>query len=153
MAKKRSKKPSELYPSVPGKCAVCDAPMPSGRRRYCSDACQQHANVAANPSYARKLVRRRDRGVCAICGIDTRRFRRKLPADSPLAALLIERFPPDLWTRVRDWIYIRRSLWEADHVTPVCEGGLYCGLDGYRTLCVPCHRNETAKLAKRRRKS
>jgi 5-methylcytosine-specific restriction enzyme A len=33
-----------------------------------------------------------------------------------------------------------------DHVVPVVEGGGECGLDGLRTLCVPCHRKVTLDL-------
>jgi 5-methylcytosine-specific restriction protein A len=40
--------------------------------------------------------------------------------------------------------------WQADHTVPVAEGGGLCGLEGYRTLCTPCHKRETAALAKRR---
>lgn len=40
--------------------------------------------------------------------------------------------------------------WEADHIVPVVEGGGECGLENLRTLCQPCHRRETAKLAARR---
>lgn len=40
-------------------------------------------------------------------------------------------------------------LWEADHIVPVVEGGGGCGLEGYRTLCVPCHKTHTAALARR----
>jgi len=54
-------------------------------------------------------------------------------------------WPATLWIRWRVEI-----PWEADHVTPVIEGGGECGLDGYRTLCLPCHRRETAALARRR---
>jgi 5-methylcytosine-specific restriction endonuclease McrA len=67
----------------------------------------------------RSLVKRRDKGICALCGVDTN-------------------------TREQGW------RWEMDHVVPVVEGGGLCGLDGYRTLCVPCHKSETAALAKRR---
>ena len=31
------------------------------------------------------------------------------------------------------------ALWDADHITPVALGGGGCGLDGMRTLCLPCH--------------
>jgi 5-methylcytosine-specific restriction endonuclease McrA len=44
----------------------------------------------------------------------------------------------------------RHGSWDADHTLPVVEGGGECGLDGYRTLCRPCHKSETAKLAARR---
>lgn len=41
------------------------------------------------------------------------------------------------------------QLWEADHIVPVVEGGGECGLDNYRTLCIPCHKKETKALAAR----
>jgi 5-methylcytosine-specific restriction endonuclease McrA len=37
----------------------------------------------------------------------------------------------------------RRSLWEADHLTPVAEGGGECGLDNLITRCIPCHKAKT----------
>lgn len=40
--------------------------------------------------------------------------------------------------------------WEADHIVPVVEGGGQCGLENYRTLCLACHREQTAALAARR---
>jgi 5-methylcytosine-specific restriction endonuclease McrA len=43
----------------------------------------------------------------------------------------------------------RRSLWDADHILPVAEGGGQCDLDNLRTLCVPCHREATAQLRQR----
>ncbi len=36
--------------------------------------------------------------------------------------------------------------WEAHHKVPVCRGGLGCEVDGYETLCVDCHKDETRKL-------
>lgn len=39
--------------------------------------------------------------------------------------------------------------WEADHIIPVSEGGGGCGIEGYRTLCIECHRRETGLLAGR----
>jgi hypothetical protein len=38
------------------------------------------------------------------------------------------------------------QLWQADHQVPVAEGGGQCGLENFRTLCVPCHNAETAAL-------
>jgi len=46
--------------------------------------------------------------------------------------------------------YWRRRLWDVDHIVPVVEGGGSCGPEGLRTLCIPCHRSETAKLARKR---
>ncbi len=44
----------------------------------------------------------------------------------------------------------RRSLWDADHIVPVVEGGGECGLANMRTLCLKCHRAVTADLRRRR---
>ena len=41
------------------------------------------------------------------------------------------------------------GVWDADHIVPVVEGGGECGLDNYRTLCLPCHRKVTAQLRAR----
>jgi 5-methylcytosine-specific restriction endonuclease McrA len=43
----------------------------------------------------------------------------------------------------------RRSLWDADHILPVAEGGGECDLQNIRTLCLKCHRVVTAELRSR----
>lgn len=45
-----------------------------------------------------------------------------------------------------------RGAWQADHIVPVAEGGGGCGLDGYRTLCKPCHKEQTKQLMQRLRR-
>lgn len=42
-----------------------------------------------------------------------------------------------------------RTLWEANHVTPVIFGGGMCGLDGLETLCVPCHNEDSQDVCRR----
>jgi len=44
-----------------------------------------------------------------------------------------------------------RTLWQADHPVAVVEGGGGAHGSELRTLCLPCHRAETAALMKRRR--
>jgi hypothetical protein len=46
--------------------------------------------------------------------------------------------------------YTGRSLWEADHIVPVVEGGGECDLSNLRTLCLRCHRMATLGLRLRR---
>jgi 5-methylcytosine-specific restriction enzyme A len=43
----------------------------------------------------------------------------------------------------------RKSLWDADHIVPVVEGGGQCDLSNMRTLCLLCHRTTTAALRER----
>lgn len=42
--------------------------------------------------------------------------------------------------------------WEADHVIPFSSGGPSTA-DNLRTLCIPCHKRETSKLASNRAKA
>lgn len=44
----------------------------------------------------------------------------------------------------------RISLWIADHILPVFEGGGECGLENIQTLCVVCSAQKTADEAGRR---
>ena len=98
-------------------CKVCSARLTGRRRSYCNDEC-----FARNrPDWMRSLVYARDKGICALCSLDTK----------------IPRWPGD------------RPRWEADHIIPVSEGGGLCGLDGYRTLCWICHGRVSGDLRKR----
>ncbi len=52
----------------------------------------------------------------------------------------------------RDGLRIaRKSLWDADHILPVAEGGgeCECDLENLRTLCLVCHRRETRALRRK----
>jgi 5-methylcytosine-specific restriction endonuclease McrA len=40
----------------------------------------------------------------------------------------------------------RKSMWDADHILPVAEGGGQCDLSNMRTLCLRCHRMVTSAL-------
>lgn len=51
---------------------------------------------------------------------------------------------------LRNWTAGRSTAWDADHIIPVVEGGGMCGLENYRTLCHPCHKQITKELAARR---
>lgn len=42
---------------------------------------------------------------------------------------------------------VNRSMWDADHIIPVVKGGGGCGLENYASLCQPCHKAKTAKMA------
>jgi 5-methylcytosine-specific restriction endonuclease McrA len=57
---------------------------------------------------------------------------------------------------MRQWGFttrMRKSLWDADHILPVTEGGGECDLDNIRTLCLRCHRVVTAHLRERIRRA
>jgi 5-methylcytosine-specific restriction protein A len=128
-------------------CRWCSNEVPVGRRTFCSEYCVGEHKIRSDPSYARRLVWRRDRGVCAECGLNTDKVQRELQTAEFKKELLMERGWSKESAAKSLW---RRTLWDMDHAVPVVEGGGCCGLDGLRTLCIPCHQYETAQLAARR---
>jgi len=122
------------------------------------------------PAYARARVFARDGGVCALCGIDAHRLtygvgpearpeiQHRGRTDTGGETLTREIWLPHL-SRANLRLLCQShglrpspavSTWEADHITPVVEGGGEADLSNLRTLCWLCHRGETAALAKRR---
>ena len=89
---------------------------------------------------------KRDGGVCAHCGLNTIKEHGKLKrARGDIRSALM-----------RHWglnARMRKSLWDADHILPVTEGGGECDLDNIRTLCLRCHRLVTAQLRERIRRA
>ena len=123
-------------------CRYCTLEVPKGRRTFCSEWCVHEWKLRSDPGYLRDCVLARDHGICAVCGVDTvaewKRLRRTHPNRRPsaLAAWGLKRLT-------------RRSLWDADHIVPVAEGGGECDLSNLRTLCLKCHRTATAELRRR----
>jgi 5-methylcytosine-specific restriction enzyme A len=93
--------------------------------------------LRTDPGYLREEVFRRDKGVCALCGVDCvaeYNHARRHPRALAKWGLKPRR---------------RKSLWDADHIVPVVEGGGECDLDNLRTLCLRCHRQVTSDLRER----
>jgi 5-methylcytosine-specific restriction protein A len=129
-------------PNGRGLCRWCSLEVPRGRYTFCSDFCVHEWKLRSQPAYLREKVFERDGGICAGCGVDTVAAARKLrySRGTNRASLLMH------WgLRSRS----RKSLWDADHITPVIEGGGECDLDNIRTLCLRCHRDATLELRRR----
>ena len=92
----------------------------------------------SDPREARRRVRRRDRGICASCGLDTIAERRRLRGRGSAARLRELGFK------------VRKSLWELDHIVPLIDGGTH-DMANLQTLCTPCHKLKTAREAEERR--
>lgn len=137
----------ESLPRGPGGrilCRWCGLEVPRGRRTFCSDYCVHEWRLRSNPGYLREQVKLRDRGVCAGCGVNTlHAWRRLTRARGPSRAELLTHWGLKRMTR--------RSLWDADHIVPVAEGGGECDLANIRTLCLRCHRTVTEQLRERLR--
>ena len=150
-------------------CRQCGVEVPKGRRTFCGDQCVDQWKIKTDPTFVRIKLFDRDRGVCALCGLDTVKTLKELhdldafydiqysharrydiKANITLKARL-----QDLGISVSRYVgvrYCHYGIWDADHIVPGVEGGGECGLDNYRTLGCRCHNQETAKLARRRSK-
>jgi 5-methylcytosine-specific restriction enzyme A len=123
----------DLPRGVNGRCLCrwCNLEVPPGRLTFCSDWCVEEWKLRSNPGHLRERVFERDRGICAACGLNCLaeygRIRR-LRGTAKLKA-------------ASEWqLRGRKSLWDADHILPVSEGGGECDLLNMRTLCLKCHR-------------
>ncbi len=136
----------EKLPRGPGGrvlCRWCQLEVPPRRRTFCSDYCVHEWRLRSDAGYLRDCLFARDRGVCALCGVDTAAawsWLRKMPPGRRAVAL-------------REWglkTLARKSLWDADHIVPVADGGGECDLANMRTLCLKCHRKVTLEWRARR---
>lgn len=139
-------------------CGWCAGPIPKGRSLWCGQACVDQFLIRRGGTWLKSIVHKRDRGVCAACGLDTEEIaalkkqlfykRRVFWEDPPMSAWL----PESRQELLKQWGPWSRYgvLWEADHIVPVIEGGGCCGLENLRTLCLACHARETKALAGRR---
>ena len=126
-------------------CRWCNLEVPKGRLTFCSNWCVEEWRLRTDPGFIREKVLQRDRGVCAECGVDCLAawgHLKRLRGASRLKALA-------------DWSFragsgSRKTLWDADHIVPVVEGGGECDLANIRTLCLKCHRVVTAQLREKR---
>jgi 5-methylcytosine-specific restriction protein A len=123
-------------------CRWCNLEVPEGRLTFCSEWCVEEWKLRSNPGHLRARTLERDRGVCALCKTDCVaewNHLRRLRGAARLRAFAQWGLKPRA----------RQSLWDADHIVPVVEGGGECDLSNIRTLCLKCHRTVTAELKKR----
>ena len=133
-------------PNGRGLCRWCSLEVPRGRFTFCSDFCVHEWKLRTQPGYLREQVLLRDRGVCAVCSTDTVAAARRLRYSRGASRQAL----------FAHWglkYRARKTLWDADHILPVSEGGGECDMENLRTLCLRCHRQATADLRKRRRRS
>lgn len=148
------------------KLCFCGCGQPVGPKRSSSAGleCVKTWRAHSDLNHIRFQVEGRDKGVCAICHTDT--FALKAAWGQEIYAAYKQRFG-DRAGFVGDGLHLIYALgsdhpsapkgfppkdrrwWEADHIVPVSEGGGGCDFSGYRTLCIPCHKTETKKLAAR----
>jgi 5-methylcytosine-specific restriction protein A len=123
-------------------CRWCNLEVPQRRTTFCSDWCVEEWRLRTDPGYLRERVLQRDRAICAACGLDCQAAWLHLKRLRGAARL-------KAFTQWGLTSRSRQSLWDADHIVPVVEGGGECDLANIRTLCLKCHRAATATLRAR----
>jgi 5-methylcytosine-specific restriction enzyme A len=130
-------------------CRNCRKVIPKNKHN-CSRKCSEEWALKTCPRLMRRAVFARDKGICGRCGADTEAIQSSYrAARKPHGTEYC--IPME---KLRKELGITGSCeplhwWEADHIIPVVEGGGECGLEGYRTLCIPCHRKATKELRAR----
>ncbi len=129
-------------------CRNCLGQLPKLRLHTCSKECSWAWQCKTHPRYLRLAIERRDKGICALCGLDTVALKREYKEFCAIlkAAWKLAPLNPKTWEEKHPWLqrhgipYSREPgrWWVSDLFTPVIEVG--CELDGYRTLCIPCHK-------------
>lgn len=161
-------------------CRWCQTEVPKGRLTFCSKECVHQWSIRSNSGYLRDQVLKRDHGRCAHCGVNAEKLTKLIEKFNPYSGWGNLKPYPSKYGRVKrvrahllwkslhakyPWAFDRwwwenyqmivskaTSMWAADHIVPVSEGGGQCGLENMRTLCLPCHDVETAELRKRLKK-
>jgi len=123
-------------------CRWCNLEVPKGRSTFCSAYCVEEWRLRTDPGYLREKVLERDKGICSACGTDCIATWAHLKRSRGTTRLKL----------YKEWgvTKSRKSLWDADHIVPVVEGGGECDLANIRTLCLKCHRAATIELRRRR---
>ena len=123
-------------------CRWCNLEVPKGRQTFCSEWCVEQWRLRTDMSYLRERTFARDRGVCSQCSVDTlAEFNHMKRQRGTGRTRALAKWGLRAMTR--------KSLWDADHIVPVVEGGGGCDLANIRTLCLLCHRKVTTELRER----
>jgi hypothetical protein len=144
-------------------CLHCGEPYSDATRALtasgcCGEACAAALRVLTQSGAARRQLAQLERGVCALCRLDTLALAQELNA-IPGARERQRRLAAAGWGERRAAAAAQHLpvpeglLWQADHANAVAEGGGEAALEAYRTLCDPCHLRETAALLARRAKA
>lgn len=136
----------------------CGQPIKAPRRTFATDACVHEWRLRTDTGYLRDQTFARDHGVCAICGTKTEEVRQQVLSLATFVWSTKQR-PTEHGTKLLETAVYYRELgfpsprqtwWNADHIQEVVRGGGECGLENIQTLCIPCHRRKTARLAAER---
>lgn len=131
-------------------CRLCGEPCPGRRYSWCSDECVDAYLLVSDSAALRRATFARDKGICAVCGVDCAALQERLDAmgyeQRGEAFVVLRENGFNVPTFRTDFC---GSLWEAHHAEALDEGGSW-ELSNVQTLCSPHHKEKTAEQAGRR---
>ena len=153
-----------LYCAGPTKLTIPTDKMIKFMDLFCSQSCTRDYEAKCTAGGLRRQLSLVEKGVCQVCGLDTRllcfelqKIRRNVIGWKEARARVLKEmahkfFLPKMGKYRENLLNkaIEGYAWHADHVKAVYEGGGACSIDNMRTLCVPCHVSVTIEQHKAR---
>ncbi|KAJ2417623.1 hypothetical protein GGI10_000028 [Coemansia sp. RSA 2530] len=120
------------------------------------EGCAHEHRMRRDNQYVRRQLFLRDGGICFDCGIDTHALFEQAVACTTLEQRVsmfkaLAKLAYEWKKKVKrplasmEYEFTEGMFWEAAHKVDVKHGGGLCGLNGFQTLCVPCHSDEYAR--------
>lgn len=136
-------------------CRWCSKIVIPPKKTFCSKECVHEWKIRSNITYLRKVIVKRDKGICALCKINCLQICRGFKR--PLRGETREQWKRRVAATRRKYGIPkhRMTAYDVDHIVPVVEGGgagIKDLLSNLRILCLKCHKKVTAKLAAKRAK-
>ncbi|KAJ2874964.1 hypothetical protein GGH93_001976 [Coemansia aciculifera] len=142
---KETPTPRELFCAAPSGQTHLEAEFGEG--------CAHEHRMRRDNQYVRRQLFLRDGGICYDCGIDANALFVQAVActtlDQRVNMFRVLAKRTHEWRRKvkrpltsMEYKFTEGMFWEAAHKVDVKHGGGLCGLDGFQTLCVPCHSDE-----------
>ncbi|CAE7540133.1 smrc-1 [Symbiodinium sp. CCMP2456] len=139
---------------------------------FCGGPCRARYFGKRSGASLRRQLFELERGVCQRCGLDCHGLwqnlkssnsswleelqkQNRMAAESKSAQSAAMHTLLSYLTRFDsespdDFNLTEGSLWQADHILPVWQGGGACGLENLQTLCASCHNLKTSEETKQR---
>lgn len=136
---------NKLGPNGNRVCKLCDNESPTLLSYYCSDFCRDDYFCRTDKYAAKKIVYRRDHGVCQSCSIDFGKIEEYMKM-----LKLKKRQKWGVWFKglMRRGFNPSQPLWLPVHIKPLENGG-DDSLANFKTMCVICHKKELNDESKR----
>lgn len=150
-----------LMDRQPGECTWCGQPVGRGRQTWCGEQCVNDFRSRCDSEYVRRLVIKRDGGICQVCSRDTVLAEKSWQSSKSRQSIWRQagETEQDFGKRKKQQEIdllaagFARGCWrEVDHIIPCIEYGGLCEPSGMRLLCGACHLGATQVLAARRKR-